>query len=393
MGNTNYFDVIVTGAGSMGAAACYYLAKQGGKTLGLDQFQVPHDQGAHAGQSRIIRKAYFEHPDYVPLLNRAYENWTELEKATGEKLYHKTGLVYFGGKNHPVIKGVRLSAEKYAVPLQYIPAQEREKRFPQFNIPDQMETIFEPDAGFLPPEKSIALYIQQAEKLGAIIRTNEKALDWKKDGEGIKVTTAKDVYRGGRLIITAGPWAGKMIPGMETNLKITRQTVAWIKPKHPEKFSLKQFFCWMIAEYGKPGVYYGFPMLSASEFGEPVGLKMAYHHPGDLTDPDDVNRNVTEQETNKLIALMNNYFPGEFSGVSAVKTCLYASSPDENFIIDFLPGYENKVAIACGFSGHGFKFASVVGEILADLALKGKTDLPMQLLNAERISYNLRYVK
>jgi sarcosine oxidase len=149
----------------------------------------------------------------------------------------------------------------------------------------------------------------------------------------------------------------------------------------------------MIAEYGKPGVYYGFPMLSASEFGEPVGLKMAYHHPGDLTDPDDVNRNVTEQETNKLIALMNNYFPGEFSGVSAVKTCLYASSPDENFIIDFLPGYENKVAIACGFSGHGFKFASVVGEILADLALKGKTDLPMQLLNAERISYNLRYVK
>jgi sarcosine oxidase len=393
MGKTNYFDVIVIGVGPMGSAACYYLAKQGCNVLGLEQFSIPHDQGAHAGQSRIIRKAYFEHPDYVPLLNRAYENWIEFEKAAGEKLYHKTGLVYFGSKNHPVLKGVRLSAEKYAVPLQNITTEERKKSLTQFSIPDEMETIFEPDAGFLQPEKAVALYKEKAEELGAVIRTNEKVLNWKKDGEGIKVTTGKEIYHAGRLIITAGPWAGKMIPGMETNLKITRQTVAWIKPKHPEKFSLKQFFCWMIAEDGKPGVYYGFPMVPAAEFGEPVGLKMAYHFQGNLTDPDAVNRNVTEQEKAELIAVMDKYFPGEFSGISAVKTCLYANSPDENFIIDFLPGYENKVAIACGFSGHGFKFASAVGEILADFTLKDKTDLPIQFLNAARFSYNQRYVK
>ena len=384
MGSNTSFDVIVIGVGSMGSATCYYLAKQGYKVLGLEQFDISHEFGSHAGQSRIIRKAYFEHPDYVPLLERAYENWKTFEKEIGEQLYFKTGLLYAGTSNNEIIKGVKHSAALYNIELEKLDLADAVKRIPQFKFPVDFEVLFEPEAGFIPPEKAIRLYASQAEKAGATIYNNEKVIEWKKDGQSVIVKTNKNTYHCNKLIITTGAWAGKMIPGFMNKIKVTRQFVAWIKTKNDNPFALNKFPCWMIGDDEKHGCYYGFPLLDTKKFGEPAGLKLAHHFPTQITDPDNVNREITKEDMENVKYCLDKYLPGVFDSFLSTKVCLYANSPDENFIIDKLPGFEENVSIACGFSGHGFKFASVVGEILADLAMEGKTDLPIEFLNANR---------
>jgi sarcosine oxidase len=387
-GNTS-FDVIVIGVGSMGSSACYYLSKRGYKVLGIEQFNIPHEFGSHAGQSRIIRKAYFENPHYVPLLERAYENWKELEQETGTQIYFPTGLVYFGSKGDLLIKGVKQSASLYNIKVDTLNDHETVERFPAFKIPGDFETLVEPDAGFVTPEKSIKLYSGQAIKKGAEIHKQEKVLNWEKDGSGIKVTTDKNIYRSNRLIITAGAWAGKIIPTISGRLKITRQFIAWIKPRNWNKFILDQFPCWLLADDEKPGCYYGFPVLPETEFGAPIGLKLAHHYPAAIVDPDNVNREVTSEDEMNLRYVLDKYLPDCFESFLSYKICLYTNSPDEDFIIDKLPGYENLVTVATGFSGHGFKFASVVGEVLADLAIKGNTHLPIDFLRVGRFSSNM----
>ena len=245
----------------MGSSACYYLAKRGYKVLGFEQFDIPHENGSHAGQSRIIRKAYFENPDYVPLLNRAYENWKTLEAETKTQIYYRTGLVYFGPPDNVIMKGVKQSASLYKIPLERLNAESTIKRFPKFKIPANFETLFEPDAGFVTPEKAILLYTEQAIKRGGEIHTKEKVIEWTKDGTGITVTTNKNTYRCNKLIITAGAWAGKMIRGLSSKIKVTRQFTAWVKPKVHEDFILNNFPCWLIADDAKPGAYYSFPIL------------------------------------------------------------------------------------------------------------------------------------
>ena len=386
MKQANKFDVIVIGVGSMGSSACYHLSKRGYKVLGLEQFDITHENGSHTGQSRIIRKAYFEHPDYVPLLSRAYQGWKDLEEETGEQIYFKTGLLYSGGTDDEIIKGVKLAASLYNIYIENPNRAFAQVKYPQFNLPENFDMVFEPDAGFVTPERTIRLYTELAKKHGATIQTNEKLIEWKKENGGVTVKTNKGIYQCNKIIVTAGAWAGKLIPGLANKIKVTRQFLAWIKPKHPEKFSMDNFPCWLIDDENIPGCYYGFPMLSTEKFGPPEGLKLAHHHPATITDPDNVNRIVTNDDIENLKYAMNKYFPGEFDGVLSGKICLYANSPDENFIIDKLPGYEENVFIACGFSGHGFKFVPVVGEILSDLAINGKTNLPIGFLNANRFS-------
>jgi sarcosine oxidase len=380
------FDVIVIGVGSMGSAACFFLAQRNYKVLGLEQFDIPHDQGSHGGQSRIIRKAYFEHTDYVPLLNKAYENWKNFEAETGTQIYYRTGLVYFGKPGNAMIKGVKQSASLYNIPLENLSSSVASKRFPQLIIPEDFETLFEPDAGFIQPGKAITLYKDSAIKKGAEIHTKEKVLEWKKDGNRIKVTTDKKTYCSSKLIITAGAWEGKLIPGFADKIKVTRQFVAWIKPKRWNEFELNKFPCWMIADDKKPGAYYGFPILPVDTFGGPEGLKLAYHYPATETNPDTVNRQPAIEDKASLKYFLDKYMPDVFESEMASGICLYASTPDENFIIDMLPGCEGHVIIACGFSGHGFKFVSVIGEILADLATEGETTQPIDFLRLARFS-------
>jgi sarcosine oxidase len=378
------FDVIVLGLGSMGSATCYNLAVSDVSVLGLEQFEIPHDQGSHAGQSRIIRKAYFEHPDYVPLLQRAYENWQDIETKTGSQVYFPTGLLYAGKSTDILIKGVRESATKYEIKIESLSKSETTFRYPQFRIPEDYEVLFEPDAGFVTPERAISLFVEQAKSLGAQINAKEKVISWTREAGIIKVITEKDSYSCKKLVITAGPWAGKMIPGLSSSLRVTRQVIAWVNPKQPKLFELNQSPCWMIDDDAQPGMYYGFPIVPVDEFGLPNGMKLAYHYPGLTSDPDHVDRNPSKEEEQNLIEALHRYLPEGYLSTHVLKTCLYTNTPDEHFVIDFLPNFEHDVVIAAGFSGHGFKFVSVVGEILTDLVTKGKTDLPIDFLNAKR---------
>jgi sarcosine oxidase len=379
------YNVIVIGVGSMGSAACYWLSKRGYKTLGLEQFEIPHEQGSHAGQSRIIRKAYFEHPGYVPLLQRAYYNWQQLEKQTGTQLYFKTGLLYQGPADHPLIKGVREAASLYDIEINSLTNPEMRSQFSPFNVLPGFENIYEPDAGFIRPEMTVTIYKDESVKNSADIHTNETVLEWKKENNNMKVVTDKGTYYAKKLIITAGAWTGRMIPGLNISLNITRQLIVWVKPNDKKIFEPGNFPCWLIADDKREGALYGFPFLTQEQFGGSEGMKFAWHYPGNETNPDQVNRNITQEEKDDLIQQVAEYIPsvGDATIVTA-KTCLYANSEDENFIIDHLPGYDGDVTIACGFSGHGFKFVSVIGEILADLSMNGKTSLPVEFLCLKR---------
>jgi sarcosine oxidase len=381
----DHYDVIVIGVGSMGSSACWFLAGRGYKVLGLEQFGITHERGSHTGQSRIIRKAYFEHADYVPLLKRAYKNWKLLEADANAIVYERTGIVYMGEAGTPIMEGIRESASLYKVPVEQPSLIHARERFPAFRIPDSFDVIVEPDAGFVTPEKAISLFVAEATKKGAVINTNETVKEWKEEPGIIKVATNKAIYTCDKLIITTGSWTSKIIPRIPTKLEVTKQILLWVEPKKREPFLLGNFPCWFIQD-PELGLFYGFPILPGSPFGGPAGLKLAHHKPGGIVDPDFVNNDIPANTEDDIHHILCKYIPGADGAVVDIKSCLYTYSKDEHFIIDHLPGYGKKVTIACGFSGHGFKFASVVGEILADLSMKGKTDLPVAFLSLSRFT-------
>jgi len=382
---SNHVDVIVLGVGSLGASTCYHLAKRGVKVLGLEQFDIPHEKGSHTGQSRIIRKAYFEHPDYVPLLERAYALWNALEEEADEQVYFRTGLLYIGDSGSSLISGVRKSSSLYNVAVVEKNRSQFEINHPQFQLPDHHTTFFEPDAGFLLPEKAIRLYTSQAIHHGANIRTNQKVISWEQTESGVIVTTAEGTYTADKLVITAGPWAGKLIPGWGNQLVVTRQVLAWIMPKNPDAFRLGTFPCWTLADDDHESIFYGFPILPENGFDGPIGLKLAHHAQGLHTDPDGLDLPPNNEDEKLIVDFLNRFIPGAYHHTVAMKTCRYTNSKDEHFILDQLPGHD-KVFVASGCSGHAFKFSSVIGEIMADLAMYGKTQLPIDFLGADRLS-------
>jgi sarcosine oxidase len=398
------YDHIIIGVGSMGSAACYHLARRGKSVLGLEQFTIPHDLGSHAGETRIIRKAYFEHPDYIPLLIRAYENWEELMERSGRQLFHKTGLFYAAPKGHELISNIKRSAALYNITLET-------KRPSAFALPADYESLFEPDAGFVEPENTIKTFVHHAIESGAEIHEREQVLGWSLEqvddigavsseqntvsatqrNEELAVSSKKSFvivrtniaeYRCRKLIITAGAWSAKMIPGIDKHLKVTRQVLAWLKPAEPEQFTEEKFPCWLIATENSDGAYYGFPIIPS----HPGGLKLAYHYPGEGTEADQVDRQVNAADTENLRSFAQQFLPQGSGEIESTKVCLYSNSPDENFVIDNLPGMEEHVCVAWGFSGHGFKFVPVVGEILADLAMYHRTALDIGFLSAKRFS-------
>lgn len=381
----NYqFDYIVIGVGSMGSSTCYHLAKSGASVLGIEQFELAHEKGAHSGQSRIVRKAYFEHPDYIPLLERAYQNWEEIELVSGNKVYHPTGLFYTGPKGHPIIENIRAAAKTYNIPLLDSTQQDEISILPLFTVPDDYEWIYEPEAGFVVTEKTILTYVEQAKKLGAEIHQQEKVIDWRIKDDGVEVRTDKGEYSCKKIIVTAGPWSAKLMPVIKDQLKITRQTLMWLQPEESSFFQSSSFPCWFVVDRDKPGAYYGFPIADIGDEKNPNGFKFAYHYPGKETDPDEVDRIISSEDTEPLLDFIDTYIPKAKGQVLGVKTCLYSNSIDEHFVIDCLKDTDGRVCFARGFSGHGFKFVSVVGEIMADLAMKGTTSLPIGFLRADR---------
>jgi len=378
-----FFDVIVIGVGSMGSSTCYFLAQRGHRVLGIEQFDIPHELGSHAGQSRIIRMAYAEHPDYVPLLIRAYENWKAFEHQTGSQVYFKTGLMYFGKPTDPMIKGIHASATKYRIAVNPLSEQETIRKYPQFNVPSGYERLEEPDAGFVTPERCILLFTEQALRHGATILTNTTVRQWQRDGGTITVTTDRGDFACRKLVVTAGPWSGRMLPTLASRLTVTRQVVAWVTPKDWDAFALGRFPCWLADQF------YGFPVLPVGTFGGPIGLKVARHVPGVPSDPDHLDRTPSAADERELVEALLAFLPDGYATTHAMKICMYTNTSDEHFILDFLPGFEPDVAVAAGFSGHGFKFSSAVGEIMADLAMNGRTPFPIGFLSARRFDSRL----
>lgn len=382
--NKSLFDVIVIGVGSMGASTCYHLAKQGYKVLGLEQFDISHEFGSHAGQTRIIRKSYGEATNYVPLLQRAYENWASLEEETGIQVFYKTGVVYLGTADSSFLQTVKKSSAQYSIPVNQLSEEECQEKYPQFKLPSHFERLEEPNAGFLTPERCILLLVQQALFNGATIKTQEKVAHWKQKGDGVTVTTNRDTYQAKKLVITAGAWANKLVANLKTHLIVTRQPLAWVQPKKWEDFNMSRFPCWLVRNNERD--YYGFPIVPVGKFGGPLGLKLAMHHPGgNVTDPDTVDRNSRVEDEKALVDFLNEFMPNGYQNTITMKTCMYTKTKDEHFIVDFLPESSQNVVVATGFSGHGFKFVSVMGEVLADMAMKGSTDFNIDFLKIHRL--------
>ena len=374
------YDVIVIGVGSMGSSTCYHLAKQGLKVLGLDQFDIPHELGAHTGQSRIIRQAYFEHPNYVPLLKSAYNNWSQLEQVSSTQLFFKTGLLYFGPEDHFLIKDSQSSARQFGLEMTSLSHDQQASAYPQFEMPQDFIRMVEVNAGFLTPERAILTFLDQAVQNGAVIQTHEPVLEWKRAKGMIEVKTQKHTYSCKKLVLSSGAWTSQL--STLDGLEVTRQIIAWAHTSDPELFQLDHFPTWTYADPAAPGIYYGFPALPTATFGGPEGVKIAHHTKGVKTDPERVNREVSKEEQRQLLDAVKTFVPGVES-ISACKTCLYTNSPDDHFIIDFHPQDED-VVVAAGFSGHGFKFASIVGEVLSDLVTSGNSKHPIDFLRLQR---------
>jgi sarcosine oxidase len=379
--NTTY-DVIVLGVGAMGAAACWRLATRGARVLGLEQNGVPNALGSSHGYTRMTRSAYCEHPDYVPLVRRANILWQELESASGLSLLNLCGALHMGAPDGDMIGGSVRAADQHAVPYDLLDRSALHRLFPQFRVPDHFVGLLEQEAGYLRPEPAVAAMADQAMRHGAAIHGCEKVLDWSETASGsVVVTSEEGTYTAGRLIIAGGPWSGSLARGLGIELRVTRQVLAWVWPAQPELFSSGRIPVWSVAPRGgDDGLYYGFPMLADNP-----GLKIALHLPGEDADPDHLERSILPSDAETVKPFLKTYLPDADGPLLAIRICMYTNSPDHHFIVGRLPGSE-AVTIACGFSGHGFKFAPAIGEALADLAQTGQTTLPIGFLSPTRFS-------
>ncbi len=371
------FDVIVVGVGTMGSSTVYHLAKRGLKVLGLEQFDVPHARGAGHGHSRVIRMAYFEHPDYVPLLKRAYANWRTIEQDSGAAILHVTGGVYMGKPKSELIEGSLRAQKQYNIDHAELTHAQLADQYPMFRLPADYIGMYENAVGYVLPEQAISSYVIESLRRGATIHGHEPVLSWASDSSGVRVVTPKAQYTAKKLIFTSGAWSDRLVKDLGIPLKVTRQVLAWVWPKNPDLFQAGKLPVWMI-DHGTGGQHYGFPMVK-----EIPGFKLAYHSLGSLTDPDKVIREPQPGDEETFRPLLQQMIPDADGPTLAIRTCIYTNSPDGHFILDNHPKHPN-VSLACGFSGHGFKFASVIGEVMADLALHNKTTLPAQFLSLKR---------
>ena len=381
MAEHQQYDVIVAGCGSVGASACYHLAKRGVKVLGIERFEIPHNRGSHHGHSRMIRQAYYEHPDYVPLLLRAYELWDELQTISEEPFFHITGGLYMGAEEGSIFPGSLRAATDHGLEHTVLDGDEITERFPAVRPDPNHRGFHEERAGFLVPEEAVKAHADAAVALGANLHTGEMIRSWEEDGEGVSVVTDRASYRADQLLITAGAWSGEIAAALGIELEVTRQVLAWFEPLgDPARFAPGECPCWFV-ETDSPYGHYGFPVLP----GDP-GLKIALHKPGEKIDPARLKEDDQQPRTEEIDsyrAILDEYFPACAGELREACTCMYTNSPDGHFILGAHPDRE-RVHIACGLSGHGFKFASVLGEALADLAQDGKSELPIGFLSPRR---------
>lgn len=360
----------------MGSAALFHLARRGMKVLGLELFTIAHNQGSSHGVTRIIRLAYYEHPDYVALLRRAYTLWRELEQLSGEKLLHITGSIDAGPEDSLIFQGSLLSCKLHALAHQVLTGTEVNQSFPGYRLPADSMAVFQPDGGFLLPERCITSHIALALHHGAAVHEEEPVEHWEPAEDGVLVRTGRGSYKARRLILSAGAWMGKLAPELSGVAIPERQVLSWIAPRNPALFTPSRFPVFnLLVEEGR---FYGFPEFQAPGFK--VGK---YHHRNEIIDPDDPRREGDAIDEEMLHGFTRRYFPEAAGQTVDMKCCIFTNTPDEHFVIDSHP-HLPQVILASPCSGHGFKFASVLGEVLADLAEKGSTPHDISMFRAQR---------
>jgi sarcosine oxidase len=374
------YDAIVVGLGGMGSAAAYHLARRGERVLGLERHTPAHDKGSSHGRSRIIRQAYFEDPAYVPLLLRAYELWEQLEEETDRDLMTLTGGLMTGRREGELVSGSVKSAEAHDLPFELLDADEIRRRFPPFSPDSETVALYEEKAGFVRPEETVEAHLDRATSLGADLMFEEPVLSWEVSGEGVRVETRAGSYEAERLVISPGAWAPQLLADLELPLQVTRQVMYWFEPKgglepfRPDRFPI---FIWEPDDGNK---FYGFPAQDDDR-----GVKAAFFRAGGVpTTPEALDREVYGEEIDFIRGYLAEYVPDLAGRCLDARACMYTNTPDEHFVISAHPDHP-QVVIACGFSGHGYKFCSVVGEILADLATEGSTHYPIDLFSPARL--------
>lgn len=372
------YDVIVAGVGAMGSSAAWALARRGARVLGLDRSSIPNDQGSSGGLSRIIRLGYAEDPRYIPLLRRAYELWRETEQRSGERLLYITGGIDAGPPDGRSVSGALESCRTHGIPHELMSARALEARFPGIVLPDGMTAVYQADAGFVLSDRAISTYAKLALGAGAELHGHERVLGWERDPAGVAVHTERGSYRAARLIVSAGAWASTLVPRLADLAVPERQVLIWTQPSVPEQYALGHLPIFILDV--DEGNFYGFPIFGIP--GVKVGL---YHHRGQVVDPDAWDRGIQAGDEEVLRAGIARYLPGANGPALTLRTCLFTNTPDEHFIIDTLPDAP-EVIVASPCSGHGFKFASVLGEVLADLALDGATRHDIAMFRLDRFS-------
>jgi sarcosine oxidase len=328
--------------------------------------------------TRIIRLAYAEDPRYVPLLRRAYQLWRELEERAGEQLLFITGGIDAGREESAHVRGSLASCARHELAHEVLDARSVNRRFPGYRFPPEIVSVYQPDAGFVLAERSVVTHVALAREMGATVHTGERVLGWETAGGELEVRTTRGAYRTGRLVVTVGPWAGKVVPSLAPLARPERQVVLWTDPLEPRHFQIERFpIFYMEADEGR---FYGLPV-----HGIP-GFKIGkYHHRGESTDPDRPDPVCHAEDEAVLREGIRRYFPEADGPTLASQVCLFTNTADEHFIIDRHPD-DDRIAIAAGFSGHGYKFCSVVGEMMADLSLAGETSWDVDLFKLSRLT-------
>lgn len=364
-------EVIVVGLGAMGSATLYHLARRGVRAIGFDRFAPPHTLGSTHGLSRIIREAYYEHPLYVPLVRRAYALWADLERSTRRRLFQQTGGLMIGPRDGVLVAGALKSATEHGLAHELLDAATVRGRFPILAVPDDNVALLEPRAGVLDPEACVDAHLTLARAAGASVRVDEPVDDWRVDAQGVHVTSGRGEYRAARLAICAGPWTPALLDDAAILLTVERQVMHWFTPQRDaEEFASDR--CPVVMwEHERDRLFYTLPDSGA-------GFKAAIHHEGERTDADRVRRTVDARDVEPVRALLRRYIPAADSPPLRSAVCLYTNTPDQHFLIDAHPRHD-EVLIVSACSGHGFKFASAVGELATDLLTGTAADFDLSL--------------
>jgi len=372
------FDVGIVGLGAMGSAAAHALTARGASVVGFDQLTPPHTLGSTHGHTRIIREAYYEHPLYVPLVRRAYELWAELEREAALPLWAQTGGLMVGPERGALLSGAMQSARTHRIAHELLDADALHARFPAYRARRDWVALLEYRAGVLFPERCVEAFLSGARARGADLHVDERVTGWSATRDGVRVATNTATFDVTQLVVAAGPWFPglRTATGVDLPLVIERQLSHWFEPMRSEDGLFTTARCPIALWETKPDDVF------ATLPDEGHGVKCGTHHAGATTSPDTVNRDVSEAENAAARAVLETVMPGGAGRLLDARVCLYTNTPDHHFIVDWLP--TGRVLLVSACSGHGFKFASAIGEIVAQLVLDGRSWLDLEPFSLSR---------